>query len=179
MKMLDLAGKRFHELTVLRRGAPSASGRVRWECRCDCGATITVQSNNLMSGNTKSCGCTADERTAIAHTVHGHNKSHTEGGPSPEYISWQRMKSRCHNERDPKYPDYGGRGISVCSRWLDSFVNFLADMGPRPADTTLDRYPDNDGDYEPDNCRWATPVEQRANRRRAKPRNDASEELAR
>lgn len=170
MKAVDLTGRRFHSLTALRRGASSPSGRICWECRCDCGADITVQSNNLLSGNSKSCGCTADERTAAARTIHGHNKSRTEDGPSPEYISWQRMKSRCNNPRDPKRPDYGGRGIIVCERWQNSFQNFLADMGLRPAGTTLDRFPDNDGNYEPTNCRWATPDQQRANRHRAVPR---------
>ncbi len=84
---------------------------------------------------------------------------------SPTYRSWESMKRRCTKETDPKYVDYGGRGIKVCERWLNSFESFLADLGERPERTTLDRFPNNDGDYEPGNCRWATIRQQSMNKR--------------
>lgn len=92
---------------------------------------------------------------------HGHARS---TGMSPEYHSWSSMKTRCHNKRAPDYPKYGGRGIRVCARWR-RFLNFLEDMGPRPAGTSLDRYPNKGGNYEPNNCRWATSSEQNSNKR--------------
>jgi len=98
------------------------------------------------------------------NTKHGHNPWN--GKPSPTYVSWRDMKRRCLNSNCPDYKNYGGRGIEVCKRWMD-FENFLADMGIRPEGKTLDRI-DNDGNYEPGNCRWATPKEQRQNRRKAK-----------
>lgn len=85
---------------------------------------------------------------------------------TPEYGAWKRMRHRCENPDHPRYADWGGRGIRVCDRWQD-FANFLADMGPRPPGMSLDRWPDNNGNYEPGNCRWATPVEQVRNRRNA------------
>lgn len=90
---------------------------------------------------------------------------HATGGLSPEYRTWQAMMQRCHSTTYHSYADYGGRGIKVCARW-QSFENFLADMGLRPPGTSLDRWPDNDGNYEPGNCRWATPTEQNRNQRR-------------
>ena len=110
-----------------------------------------------------SCGC-----VKAKHRKHGHTAIDPEhpdrNRHSPTYRSWCAMLSRCHNPKDPHWPGYGGRGISVCKRWRAGFVNFLADMGERPESHTLDRFPDNEGNYKPGNCRWATSAEQAANR---------------
>jgi hypothetical protein len=107
----------------------------------------------------RSCGCLRSE----THTTHGTTKG---GHKTPEYRAWQAMKNRCYYEGHVQFKDYGGRGIVVCERWLESFETFLADMGPRPTPShSLDRFPDVNGNYEPSNCRWATSSEQHRNRR--------------
>ena len=88
------------------------------------------------------------------------------GARTREYASWTAMKDRCCNPRNPSYRRYGAKGIVICDRWLTSYADFRSDMGPRPPNTTIDRFPNNAGNYEPGNCRWATPLEQAANRRR-------------
>ena len=130
------------------------SGRLirKFLCRCRCGNKKTVQLWHLRSGHTTSCGC---EKTRKSIT---HGKSNT-----PEIRTWQGMKQRCLNINNNRYKDYGGRGIKVCKRWL-KFENFYKDMGERPKGTTLDRI-DNNGNYEPSNCRWATPEQQYSNMR--------------
>lgn len=169
--VVDLTGQVFHRLTVLHR-APENSrhGKSRWVCRCQCGATVTVVSNCLRSGNTRSCGCWKREVSAESYRAlgvkmgklrrtHGHT---TEYQTSPTYLSWCGMKLRCTKPSQRSYKDYGGRGITICDRWLNSFESFLEDMGERPPGMTLDRI-DVDGNYELGNCRWATTKEQRAN----------------
>lgn len=169
---VDLAGQRYGRLVVACE-APSIierSGRRRiaWECICDCGSKLTVRSNDLRYGRTLSCGCLNRDVVVAMRTKHGHSKSGDGTKPySPEYNSWRALRERCLNPKSIGYKNYGERGIKVCDRWRDSFEAFLADMGNRPPGTTIDRK-DPDGDYEPNNCRWATRLEQRHNRRTKK-----------
>jgi hypothetical protein len=135
------------------------SGRYKKvKCICDCGNTGTYYLCNLKSGKTKSCGCLYNE-TRVGNYKHG-------GTGTREYSIWKAMKRRCYNKNVKDYPNYGGRGIIVCDRWLNSFENFISDMGKKPsAEYSIDRI-DVNGNYEPSNCRWATPKEQRLNQRK-------------
>ncbi len=153
-------GKRFGRLLVLERSGTSKWGDIIFRCRCDCGNETRSWSTTLSDGTSKSCGCLNREKVVRSATRHGNSPRKK---ATPEYNSWAAMMSRCRNSRSPEFRYYGGRGITICERWLD-FKNFLSDMGQRPAKTTLDRIKVN-LNYEPSNCRWATKETQSNNRR--------------
>lgn len=150
----NLTGLRFGSLTAIER-AGRTGRHAKWKLACDCGATTEALATNLKRGITKSCGC--------AKRTHGHIHHNRK---SATYSSWASMMARCYNPKTPGFELYGGRGISVCERW-HNFQNFVADIGPRPDRSySLDRWPDHNGNYQPDNCRWATATEQASNLRR-------------
>lgn len=158
MPVKDLSGKKFNYLTVIKQEGfvvrdKGRKGNALWLCRCECGNTTIVDSSKIQSGRKKSCGCMKDSHK----TTHGMSRTAT-------YQTWENMIQRCTNPNATKFHQHGGRGIAVCQRWLESFANFLADMGEKPDDKTLDRI-NNDGNYEPSNCKWATKEEQANNTR--------------
>lgn len=162
-KLIDISGARFGFLVALRPTGIQHGGNsgAQWSCVCDCGTTLLAGSCSLRSGHTKSCGCKKAALVAAARKTHGHSQG---GRVSPTYGSWHNMLRRCSEPTHNRYHLYGGRGVTVCDRWANSFENFLEDMGERPEGKTLDRV-DVNGNYEPANCKWSTPTEQARNRR--------------
>jgi hypothetical protein len=153
---IDLTGDRFGRLEVIEKSPKVGNGkkkRAYWLCQCDCGKKHTVRSDGLTSGDTTSCGCYSREQS----TTHGMRNTLV-------YRKWIALNSRCNNPKNASYSDYGERGITVCDRW-SKFENFLEDMGlPPSAKHQIDRV-DNEGNYEPSNCRWATPKQNSNNKR--------------
>lgn len=156
-------GDKFGRLTVLQKSDLKRNA-VYWDCRCECGRTNHVDQWRLTAGWTTSCGCWRDEKNAIRHLKHG--RSGNKGKRTRAYSCWSNMKTRCLSPASQDWDYYGGRGIAICARWVNSFEEFLSDMGEPGEGLTLDRI-DVNGNYEPSNCRWATRKVQRQNQRKA------------
>lgn len=159
-KRIEMIGNKYGRLTVISKSDPSMSGQTRYLCKCDCGNEKVFQAANIRNGKSLSCGCIRKEVTASRNRIEKktHGMCHTR-----EYKIWAGMLVRCAVDH-PKYSAHFGRGIKVCERW-SKFENFISDMGQRPSSNhSIDRI-NNDGDYEPNNCRWATSKEQTRNTR--------------
>jgi hypothetical protein len=156
----DITGNTYGRLTVLSFDGYSDHKRPKpqWLCSCSCGNTISVVGAHLKNGNSSSCGCLRKEVSSEMATRHGMKFSRA-------YQIWQGIKRRVNNPNDDHYHRYGGRGITMCDEWLTSFESFISDMGEPPEGMSIDRI-DNDGHYEPDNCRWATSAQQSRNNSR-------------
>lgn len=176
-KFGDLTGHKFGRLTVCwPSGRTSRRAVVAWLCMCECGKLKIVTASALLNGGVRSCGCFRKEafrgaarcaKIRNAKLIHGDSSHHGKQAAATEYTTWNCMIQRCTNSKNPSFKNYGGRGITVCDRWRNSYAAFIADMGRRPPKTSIDRI-NNDGNYELGNCRWATATQQVNNRRCSK-----------
>jgi hypothetical protein len=169
-RFIDLTGKRFGRLAVIRvipRPPKIKSWTPFWRCKCDCGRRVTVGGAGLRCGEVKSCGCLRKEilEKQQFSITHGASIDQRKGRPvDAEYLVLQQMKQRCFNPKHAAYPGYGGRGITICKRWM-KYENFLEDMGRRPSGLSIERI-NNDRGYSPGNCKWGTKSEQSRNQRK-------------
>jgi hypothetical protein len=166
----EYLGQTFQKFTILEDGGYSVFGKRNISfvvCLCSCGTKKRIRLQNLLKGRLQSCGCARSEinraKTGSKNPNYKHGLTKT-----PGFLNWSNLRNRCLNPDNPDYPEYGGRGLTVCQEWQDSFANFLRDMGPQPARGMSIERKNNDKGYEPGNCVWATPKEQAQNRRNPK-----------
>ena len=168
MSKIDLTGQRFNKLTVIGEAGRAKNGSIIWACRCDCGTITSVRTTSLRNGATKSCGCFQKAQVKKSNLTHGMTQQKVNENRIPRiYRTWANMKTRCNNPNTKYYNHWGGRGIKVCEEWAESFEAFFswAMANGYQDDLQIDRI-DNDGDYEPGNCRWVD-SDQNANNKRS------------